>query len=804
MRHLSRLLAVTLLLTIGHGPAEARRKKVRIYIVQPGDSCWSIAQRFFGKGLRYDIIHRYNRLGPLPHLLTPGQRIRLPLGAGGSDARVNWLRRDVKAKSPRATDWRRAKRNMELWKLYRVTTGNDSSAGIRFVDQSHLYMRQKALLVIYGGSAPQSRGKRRVKTTVVLKRGTIKGGLARLDREAGLVVRTPSGRVTLKSKLSQVEVDQLKTSIISVYHGVADVLAKGFKVIVPTNHGTYVKRGRRPAKPIPLPAPPRWEGSTGDAVVLVPHGHKGGFEARWKNAPRARRFRVEVARDARFNQILVDAVVGAGIRRFQAKALGLGTYWARVASIDRYKLEGRPSAAIRVKVLPLRASRRLVRSPKGDYLAVGLLRLDLRKQHGVVVEASVDGGAFFPATEPVRLSKPGHHLIRYRLKGRKIVSKIAVRILAVTARISGHESGIKVGGAHSFRPLPLNIQLKDERGRPAVLPGLALRAVPGGTIPLVPDGAGRYTASLSPPLRYPGKSVRLTLSWAAGVVATADIVVTSPPPTRRPVHPAPVIKKRAAAPPPIFWPMAPAAFEWSRPGPGLPSRSARPSTYSGISSLVADRDAGAGDREVAVRMALRGGLTLWQGRVGLDADLPWFASDITRDETGYSDLGDLRFGARLVAWHGLDMTVTPSLRLTAPTAGYPSSRRVLSFEPGLLFEWRLSRLLTIGTNQVLVADADLRRDERADSSLFYASAYYINVRPLTWLSATAELGVAVALAGPPDLVRTMPISLGGTLWFHPGRIRVGVTAAAGVTDDARRLLGQYTVGLSLDLAYRGL
>ncbi len=794
MRLLLCTLTAVVLLASSAAPATARAKKTSLYTVQPGDSCWSIAQRFFGKGERYDIIHRYNRLGPLPHLLKPGQKIRLPIGRGGADARVNWLRRDVKARAPRAVDWRRARRNMELWKLYRVSTGKRSSAGIRFVDQSHLRMRAKALLVIYGSSSKRTRLKRTVKTTVVLKRGTIKGGLARLDREAGLEVRTPSSKVNLKSKLSQVQVDRLKTSIVSVYNGFANVLARGLKVTVPKNYGTYVKRGRRPAKPIPLPAAPTWTGKSGDAVVLVPPGHKGGFEARWVGPKRARRYRVEVARDARFNQIMVDAVVGAGIRRFRASKLSLGTYWARVASIDRHKLEGRPSAPIKVKLLALKSSRRLHRSTQGEYIAVGLLRLNLQRQHGAAVEVSVNGSAYGTAADAVRLSKPGRYNIRCRIKGKKTTSELKVRLLAVKSSLRGTTRGVRVGGS----ALPLSVALQDDRGNPAVLPGLYLRADPGGAVRLLSTAAGQYTATLRAPARYPGKVIRLTLGWAAGVLASTEVAVTSPPP--RHVPPTPIVKKRVPVKPPIVWRTASAAFEWGRPGPGLPSRTGIPATYLGLSSLVADRDAGSGTREVALRLALRGGLSLLKGRLGLDLDLPWYAGDITQEPVSESELGIPRLGLRVLAWQGHGITLTPSLRIS----GHSATRQVVTVEPGLIFEWRHRKLLTLGTNQVLAADASVKKDAWTDSSLFYSSAYYANVRPLSWLSVTAELGLAVALTGPRELKGTIPVTLGGTLWFHPGRVRVGVTAAGGLTDDARRLLGRYTVGLSLDLAYRGL
>ncbi len=781
----------------GARPAGRRATKLRVYVVSEGDSCWSIAARFFGKGERYDIIHRYNRLGPLPHLLRPGQKLLLPAAAGGPDARVSWLRRDVQARSPRSADWRKARRNMALWKLYRVSTGKGSSAGIRFVDQSVLRMRASALLVIYGSSARRTSSMGRlIKTTVRLERGTIKGGLSRLDREAGLQVRTPSSVITLRSRLSQVEVDKIKTSIVSVYTGLASVLARGVRVLVPKGYGTYVRRGARPAKPRILPPPPRWAGSTGDAVVLLPAGHTGGFEARWTGPRRATRFRVEVAKDPRFNQILVDAVVGAGIRRFRAKGLSAGTYWARVASIDKHRLEGSPCKPIRVRLLPLHSSRRLRRDMDGTYLAVGLLRLDLSARHGKGVLASTDGGPFLPAST-LRLATPGDHLIRVRLAGRRSVTTLRIRILSVGAQITiPSTANLRTDGP----PVPVTVTLKDARGRPAVLPGLALHSSPGGRVPMRAVGPGRFTAKLMAPRRSLPGPIRLSLVWAAGRLTTVHVPVTTPTPPPRPRQTAPTLRKRTATPPPLRWKPAPAAFEWPRPGPGLPTRTALPTTFLGLASVMADRDAGNGRRELGLRMSLRGGLSLLRGRLGLDLDLPWYVADVTRESAGKSELGIPRIGARLVAWRGHGVTITPSLRLS----GQAGDRRTVSFEPGVLLEWRHRSLLTLGTNQVLAADASVKRGAWTDSSLFWASSFYASLRPLRWLAVSSELGLALGLTGPRELDRALLLTFGGTVWLLPGRFRVGLSAAGGLTEDARRLLGTFALGLALDLAYRGL
>jgi len=210
-------LALVALVAAPGTPARAEEPPgLSDYWVQPGDSCWSIAERLFGSGERYDQIHRYNDLGPMPHLLTPGQRLRVPGTASPPTARVRVPQNDVRSRPPVSPDWVNARENTPLWQLFRVATGDESSAEIRFQDESSLVMRQDALLVIHGASAAAARLKREIKTTITLEKGTVRGGLARLDAVADLAVSTPAAEIDLLATLAQVSVDEEEATQVCV------------------------------------------------------------------------------------------------------------------------------------------------------------------------------------------------------------------------------------------------------------------------------------------------------------------------------------------------------------------------------------------------------------------------------------------------------------------------------------------------------------------------------------------------------------------------------------------------------------
>ncbi len=769
------------------------RKNLGIYVVQPGDSCWSIAKRLFGDGRKYTIIHKYNDLGPLPHLLKPGQKLRLPRRIGGPMGRLVWLHRDVRSRAPRDVAWKKARRNQGLWKLYRVATGTASSAQIRFADESSLRMRPEAILVIYGGASRRTRTTGQVKTRVLLERGTLRGGLSRMDREAGLVVETPSSTVTIRSKSSQVQVDRLKTSIVSVYQGLASVLAQGTRVLVPKGHGTWTKMGRRPAKPVALPNPPRWQSPSSPKVVrLMLPGTWGTFDARWRAAARAAKYHVELAEDLKFTRIVVDATVGAGVRRFSARDLRPGTYYAHVATIDSHGLESAPSRPIQVTVVRLGTSRRLEPDRKGILQTVGVLGLSppLASKTGPL-EVSLDGRPFEPWNHQIIVAGPGLHKLTYRPQGRRESATLSVRILNVAAGFALPKEPIRP----SAGPASIHVRLRDELGRAAALPGLALQS-PAGRIALQPEGPGLYRAQLQIPRTWHRHRYPLQLKWALGTLARTSLPVVVE--TQQPRQATPQPPK----PPQRFsWPHRPVGLIWSHRAPGHLGEAARPVSHIELGVAVADGLPKPAGRDTYLVSTLAGGLSLLSGRLGLEAGLPWFDGTINRDDqTGRQDLGDLRVAIMGVAWQGLGLAVSPVVSTTLPTGSPNGWDAVSRIEPGLRLDWTYEGRLTLGTNQVLsVAVAP-----GIETSGTYASSYHGVWQPLSRLSFALELDLWMGLFGDPTGKNIHAVALSGALWLHLGRGRIGFMGGGGLNADAWNRLGRYHLGLTASLGFRGL
>jgi hypothetical protein len=765
----SRLPVVVLLWALA---APASAEPLVDYVVQPGESCWSIAERLFGDGARYDLIHRYNDLGPLPHLLVPGTVLKVPASVGQPDAKVGVPRHEVKARAPTAADWKEAYPDMALWRLFRVATGDASSAEIRFRDLSSLVLRESALLVIHGGGSGTARLERKVKTTVELEKGAVYGGLASLDRASDLAVHTPAADVDLMATLAQVSYEEDRCTRVSVFEGQAAVAAQGERVQVPPAFGTAVPLGKVPQKPRPLPPPVAWEQSE-PLVVRVPPGATGAFEAGWKALDVAARYRVELARDDRFRDLVADAVVGAGVLRFRGEDLAPGDYRARVSAIDGSGLQGMPSATRAVSVSAVGASARLQPGAEGWEVA-GAVRLAAPADVRPGEEVRVDGGAWRPAGEALLLVEPGPHRLEWRAPGTAFGGPLALRVLEIRGTAEAPDGPLRPGDRVEVR-----LAFADERGRPALPPGMVVRAEPGGDVPFVEgDRPGQRRAALEvPAFEAPGTLV-VQAGWPGGEGAAVEI----------PVDPG----VKAVAVPSVRWPLSPPRPEWGRTVAGLPNRPLQSVHRLGLSVFSAAPPAARHGQDPAIRAALSGEASLAGGRLGLDLDVALWDGEATAG-AGRWRMGDSAVGLRYVGYQAKGLSLGPRLRLVVPTSRRGDPWRV---EPGLALEWNRDDRVAAGLSETLGLGlgGEDPRDVTSTTSIWAAW------RPLRFLEVSAGLDAVMGIAGrdPPRAVL-----VAGALSFPVGRFRLGIHAGGGATRDGRDLAGDWTAGLHLEAGFPG-
>jgi len=766
--------------------------KVRTYTVQPGDSIWSIAEEFYGSGEKYRLVYQYNKfIGSPPYILKPGQVLTLPVGAISPEARVDWTKRQVKAKPPRSLDWLNANNQMNLWKLYQVSTGDSSAVHIVFEDASDIQLGEEALLVIYGGTSKTARKKEFEKTQVLLKQGTMRGGLAALDdpptetatpnpktpgplkNARSMVVETLSGVVELFSRSTQIETSA-DAAIVSVHDGEATVKASGSTVKVKRGFGTVVKKGKKPEEPTPLPPPPEWEvAGDGKAVAIVPEGGRASFEASWRAVKGAAVYRIQLSSDEDFKQVAVDAQIPAANTRFVMQRIPAGTFYARVSARDGRGLEGQPTSALRLDVVGLDSSRPFAARPDETYEVVGLTRLGLGTA-AEDLEWSLDDGAFLAGPEPLRVATPGTHRLRVHRAGETVESVFSFDLIGVRGSFEVPDAATADPHAETGTTY---FRLVDERGRPTALP--ELRVTAGKTI-LQPKAVGPGRWKVTYPLDDGSASgfVRLKAHWADLVLAEVALATG---------------KGEPVGPYAYRWKDAPIAIPWrglraSTRMPGLTPIDRVGLQLGGFASASGD----------VLSASVTGELGLLGGDLGLDAALTFFQAPLDRDPPRANEFGDLSLGVRypLVstpkAGIGLSVRgrVVPGARPEDPVGG--------ALEPSFLADWHPADSLTLTTRQAVnIAGLGSVFPTEVD----WAADYHLAWRPVPLLALHGRLSTALPLSAKDAETATEGISLGAGFGaqLHLDRIRLGFEFGLGLNATGQRRYGDFMGVFSFEL-----
>lgn len=316
------------------------------YVVQGGETCMEIAVKVLGDRRLLPELHKLNpQLGKLPHKLTAGQILKVPKVEQGPDARLTGKAGVVRVRKPSDPAWDAARRGMDLFRAWRVGAEERSSAEVTFVDTQRLFLRENTVVVIYG---PERRRARVDAPEAVLERGALRSRLGELTGGKGKVkVVTPSSEAELGRGSAVVAVDDSGLSTVANHDGDAVAVRgkSGGKVAVSSGMGTRIAVGKKPEKPRPLPPAPAWASPGPLGFVAV--GTGATLSAEWTAQPKAASYRFELSRG---DAVVAAAELPATVTRFELHGAPPGRYQARLASIDRDRLEGKPGPILEVIV----------------------------------------------------------------------------------------------------------------------------------------------------------------------------------------------------------------------------------------------------------------------------------------------------------------------------------------------------------------------------------------------------------------------------------------------------------------------
>ncbi|MEZ4402020.1 MAG: LysM domain-containing protein [Kofleriaceae bacterium] len=319
------------------------------YVIQEGDTCIGIAIKALGDRKLLTDFHKLNpQLGKLPHNLVPGQVVKVPHIEPTPDAQLTGKSGPVRVRKPSGGDWDNARRGMDLFRAWRVGAEQRASAEVTFVDTQQLFLRENTVVVIYG---PERRRARIDAPEAVLERGALRSRLGELSGKS-VTVTTPSAEAHLGAGSAVVAVDDAGLSTVANHEGKAiDLRGKsGGKVAVKSGMGTRVAKGKKPEKPRPLPPPPAWDAAGPLGFVAI--DGVAALAASWQPQAKAASYRFELLRGT---AVVAAAELPGSITRFELYGAPPGDYTARLASLDKDRLEGKPgpSLAITVRVAAL-------------------------------------------------------------------------------------------------------------------------------------------------------------------------------------------------------------------------------------------------------------------------------------------------------------------------------------------------------------------------------------------------------------------------------------------------------------------
>jgi hypothetical protein len=311
-------------------------------------------------------------------------------------ARLGDVQRDVKIRPADSVVWTSAARGTSVRNRDAVQTFANSRARVDFTTDNELRIGQNSLIVFRSGTADPFLQRR--DPAVVVLGGEMQGSV---NSDYGtFAVQFPAGVAELTSIDSgddevtfRVGVNPDQSSTIVIYSGRADVNIAGQNYLVPANHGLTVSADGQSAEISVLPAIPVIR-TPADSAVAKYLETPPRVNFRWGAVTNAKSYRLEIAKDREFEELLVDETRES--TSFTHANLSPGEYYWRVSARAGWSL-GPTSVMRRLRVVrdaepPFLELAGIDRSADGRYVLRGRTTSDAKVYvHGTRVNKSTGG-----------------------------------------------------------------------------------------------------------------------------------------------------------------------------------------------------------------------------------------------------------------------------------------------------------------------------------------------------------------------------------------------------------------------------
>lgn len=342
-----RVLLLSCLLAAA-APSSAADVQFQNVVVRPGDTLWSISNKYLQDPSKWDQILSYNKLPSSdPTVALPGMTLRVPIRLIKRHLRaahVVYVLNRVLYRRAETAEWKQCQEKAEVFQGDSVRTMDSSRAKVRFLNSDLLSLDPNSLAII----KPMNED-----FDVRLDKGAVFVGKSK--------VVTATASITPKTKDTQYSAkvrDDLST-LVEVYKGIAAVKAQGKVVDVKAGLSTEIKPGQAPSVPRKVQDLPEFEaraadhngGVVGLAVNVANREVALGATAADVNAAQdvetmrsvmqelavgmpVAGYRVQASRVRDFSTVLYDKTLEADERPSLKSVLPAGVYWFRIATID--------------------------------------------------------------------------------------------------------------------------------------------------------------------------------------------------------------------------------------------------------------------------------------------------------------------------------------------------------------------------------------------------------------------------------------------------------------------------------------
>lgn len=291
-------------------------------------------------------------------------------GRGALAARLTFTQHEVKSKRSDEIAWSRAQTGLPLFDRDAVQTLARSSAVITFDEKNYLDMDENSLVIIKRLERNPILKERR--SFMVVIDGSLRGKIDGSGPEnVKLEIATPTAVTEVNTKSNggrpadfQIHVNPDQTSTVTVYSGVARVMAQGVTVEVGENQVTHIGLDAPPQTPQSVQPPVSLAAPSAGEVSFY-RDFPPEITFAWSPQEKAVRYHLQIARENSFRERVLDEITGR--TAFLYGNLKEGRYVWRVASIDTEGIKGQWSEARGVEVVRKQTPPLLlVASPKGD------------------------------------------------------------------------------------------------------------------------------------------------------------------------------------------------------------------------------------------------------------------------------------------------------------------------------------------------------------------------------------------------------------------------------------------------------